>query len=45
LGEPDSCRNRAIRCQRVRGEKGAIIAVYFYERTSAVEFAELNTRG
>jgi hypothetical protein len=46
IGRAPFLRGRAIRCRKERGEKGAIIAVDFYERTSVVEVAkELNGHG
>jgi hypothetical protein len=45
IGRAPFLRGRLERCLRERGLKGAILAVDFYERTSAVEVAqELNGR-
>jgi len=46
IGRAPFLRERATRCEKQRGERGAIVAVDFYERTSVVEVAkELNGRG
>jgi hypothetical protein len=46
IGRASFLRQRTARCRNERGEKGAIIAVDFYERTSVVEVAKgLNSRG